>query len=86
MITREEVIDLASTAGFDIQEADEWIAEAQVVDSGNLWITERIERLVHAAYRRGVEDATTVACKHTSIPLFINSEIRKLLENSNGTD
>lgn len=47
-MTREEIITLAEKVGFDIDES-----ERQVKDSGNLWITERIEALV-----REIENTT----------------------------
>ena len=58
-MTREKIISLASDAGFDIDEANEYHAEDQVKDSGNNWITPRLEAFYHAAQAEAFEAAAS---------------------------
>lgn len=75
MITRDEVIALADECVFDIVEPDEYHDKREVVDSGNLWITERMERFAAACYRKGVEDSAKV-CEKMDVYYFDGYEDR----------
>ena len=68
-MSREKIISLASDAGFDIDEANEYHELDEIVDSANLWITSRIERFYLAAQREAFEAAAKLcdnnACDYT---------------------
>ena len=83
MISRNEVIELAEGCVFDIVEPDEYHDKREIVDSGNLWITERRERFASDCYRKGVEDSAKVCLNdYAGLSAYFAQEIRKLLEDT----
>jgi hypothetical protein len=50
-MNREKIIQLASDAGFDIDDPDEYHDKWEIVDNGNYWITDQIESLCHTVER-----------------------------------
>ena len=76
-MTREKIISLASDAGFDIDEANEYHAEDQVKDSGNNWITHRLESF----YRAVLEEAAK-ACESDDLdfPRQCATAIREMVK------
>ena len=72
MITREQVIEMARECGFGI-------AGGFVMPPHAGHISSEFERIVHAAYKRGVEDAANVS---ETNEWCVTKKIRKLLEDT----
>lgn len=57
MITTERIIEVGEIAGFDVAPADEYQPKPELTDSGNRWITDRIEFIANHFYKQGLLDA-----------------------------
>lgn len=82
---RDHIIQLADDAGFDIDYKDEYHGLDEIVDSGNRWITSRLEYFYLAAqreaYERAAQAAIEACCSDLTDDEVIRA-IRKLKEES----